>query len=57
MVGINAWVAHANTKVFGHDAHMFRPERWLDYPEQVRERDSYFMTVNDNLNTLFETII
>ncbi|KAF4443392.1 hypothetical protein F53441_11441 [Fusarium austroafricanum] len=46
VVGINAWVAHANTKVFGHDAHVFRPERWLDDPELVKERDSYFMTVS-----------
>uniref|UniRef100_A0A0D2XTV8 Pisatin demethylase n=1 Tax=Fusarium oxysporum (strain Fo5176) TaxID=660025 RepID=A0A0D2XTV8_FUSOF len=45
VVGINAWVAHANTKVFGHDAHVFRPERWLDYPELVKEREAYFMTI------------
>ncbi|KAI0401531.1 cytochrome P450 [Xylaria palmicola] len=29
IVGINTWVAHRNTKVFGADADEFRPERWL----------------------------
>ncbi|KAF5708566.1 cytochrome P450 monooxygenase oxidoreductase [Fusarium mundagurra] len=51
VVGINAWVAHANTKVFGHDAHLFRPERWLDYPEPVKEREAYFMTFGQGSRT------
>ncbi|KAI1110951.1 cytochrome P450 [Nemania sp. NC0429] len=29
IVGINAWVAHRNTQVFGEDADEFRPDRWL----------------------------
>ncbi|KAI8949914.1 cytochrome P450 [Xylaria longipes] len=29
IVGINCWVAHRNTQVFGADADEFRPERWL----------------------------
>lgn len=29
-VGINAWVAHRNTQVFGPDADQWRPERWLE---------------------------
>ncbi|PNP61469.1 hypothetical protein FNYG_13756 [Fusarium nygamai] len=51
VVGINAWVAHANTKVFGHDAHVFRPERWLDYPELVKEREAYFMAFGQGSRT------
>lgn len=29
-IGINAWVAHRNKNVWGHDAEEFRPERWLE---------------------------
>lgn len=33
-VGINAWVAHRNTLIYGNDAENWRPERWLEYEEQ-----------------------
>ncbi|KAJ6198573.1 LOW QUALITY PROTEIN: cytochrome P450 [Bipolaris maydis] len=42
-------VAYANTKVFGQDAHEFRPERWLEQLEGVGERESYFRTVSKNI--------
>lgn len=29
IVGMNSWVAHRDTSVFGPDANEFRPERWL----------------------------
>lgn len=34
-VGINSWVAHRNRDVWGPDADEFRPERWLDSPEEM----------------------
>ncbi len=34
VVGINSWVMHANTDVYGVDAHVFKPERWLDVDEE-----------------------
>lgn len=45
-VGINAWVAHHNTTVFGLDADTWRPERWLEYEEQGRsgEVERYFFS-------------
>ncbi|KAJ4984443.1 Pisatin demethylase 18 [Stagonosporopsis vannaccii] len=27
-IGLNSWVAHYDRRVFGGDAHVFRPERW-----------------------------
>jgi cytochrome P450 len=29
VIGANPWVVHRNTEVFGADAAMFRPDRWL----------------------------
>ncbi|KAH7321513.1 cytochrome P450 family protein [Rhexocercosporidium sp. MPI-PUGE-AT-0058] len=44
VVGINSWVAHANTDVFGQDAHVFRPERWLESKEKSMLLDKYFFS-------------
>jgi cytochrome P450 len=30
VVGCNAWVLHQNKEVFGPDADVYRPERWLE---------------------------
>jgi cytochrome P450 len=35
-VGINAWVAHRNTSVYGPDAAAWRPERWLEIEKAGR---------------------
>jgi cytochrome P450 len=37
VVGINPWVAHRNTEVFGRDAEDFVPERW-DQEQTSQER-------------------
>src|SRR5271163_650754 len=29
VVGINSWVAHHNSSIFGPDVNAFHPERWL----------------------------
>ncbi|KAI0442206.1 cytochrome P450 [Xylaria telfairii] len=29
IVGMNPWVVHRNKDVFGHDAHLWNPDRWL----------------------------
>jgi cytochrome P450 len=45
-VGINPYVANRNKDVFGHDADVFRPERWLrasnDSDDAFRERLKLF---------------
>ncbi|KAL8727916.1 MAG: hypothetical protein Q9181_005529 [Wetmoreana brouardii] len=35
VVGMNAWVLHRDKDIFGADAHIFRPERWLGSKEDV----------------------
>jgi cytochrome P450 len=44
-VGVNAWVAHRNKSVFGDDADIWRPERWLEFEKQGRgaEVERYFL--------------
>ena len=43
-VGINSWVAHHNTSVYGPDADTWRPERWLEIEAAGRgaEVERYF---------------
>ncbi|KIW21750.1 uncharacterized protein PV07_12820, partial [Cladophialophora immunda] len=34
IVGINAWVTARDRRVYGEDCDQFRPERWLEAPEE-----------------------
>jgi cytochrome P450 len=44
VVGVNTWVAHRNTGVFGSDAEQFRPERWLEATkEQLSRMEEYYL--------------
>jgi cytochrome P450 len=42
-VGCNPYVIHRNRSVFGEDADVFRPERWLD-EKRAKEMDKYIIT-------------
>lgn len=54
VVGINAWVMHANKQVFGEDAETFRPERWLeDGEERIKVMKRCNMTVRLSLSPFF----
>lgn len=46
IVGINSWVMHANKQVYGEDAEEFRPERWFDSADRVREMKRCNMAVS-----------
>ena len=35
VVGVNTWVMHMNTSIFGEDAASFRPERWLESDKET----------------------
>jgi cytochrome P450 len=46
-IGINPWVAHRNRPVFGNDADLFVPERWIEGKESSSGREAYFLSVSD----------
>ena len=43
---MNSWVAHANTDVFGVDASVFRPERWLVDKDRYNAMDRNFFAAS-----------
>ena len=46
MVGMSPWVVHRDKDVFGEDAGVWRPERWLDCDsEQRRKMEAGLLTV------------
>jgi cytochrome P450 len=44
LVGATPWVLHLDKDVFGADAHVYRPERWLDDEEKVTKRNRVLFT-------------
>ena len=40
-VAVNGWVLHRDKSIFGQDADVFRPERWLGDEERFRRMDRY----------------
>lgn len=50
-VGLNSWVAHYDKRIFGEDAHIFRPERWqqtrLEDSERYKLMEAHYMPVSE----------
>lgn len=48
-IGLNTWTAHYNEDVFGRDAAVFRPERWIEAEEEGGDRlsqmNAYYLPV------------
>jgi cytochrome P450 len=45
-IAVNGWVLHQDKTVFGADAEVYRPERWLEDEERSRRMDRYMFQVS-----------
>ena len=43
-IGANPYIIHRDSGVFGADAHLFRPERWLENEERAKEMNKYILS-------------
>lgn len=49
-VSITAPVIHHNKEIYGQDANIFRPERWLEASsEELKAMDRYFFAVSHSV--------
>lgn len=46
-LSLNGWVLHRDKSTFGEDAEFYRPERWLDDPENAKVMERYMFQVCD----------
>ncbi|KAI2640873.1 cytochrome P450 [Hypomontagnella submonticulosa] len=52
IVGVNAWVLHCNTEIYGKDVDVFRPERWLEAGNEKRiAMEKYIFTFGAGVHT------
>lgn len=45
-VALNGWVLHRDRDIFGEDADVFRPERWLEDEEEAKTMERYMFQVS-----------
>lgn len=43
-IGMSAWTLHMSKEAFGDDAHVFKPERWLQSDEERKELEKFNLT-------------
>ena len=48
-IAVNGWVLHRDKEVFGQDADVFRPERWLEDEERARRMERYMFQVSTDV--------
>lgn len=59
-VGCNAWTVHYDKAVFGEDADIFRPERWLDSDEESvknMERCNFVFGAGSRTCTKYDSLL
>lgn len=44
-LAVNGWVLHRDKEMFGQDADLYRPERWLEDPEKARIMERHMFQV------------
>ena len=50
-MGVNTWVEHVNSTIFGPDADVFRPERWLEGDKQKLDAmNRHWIPVSNHLS-------
>lgn len=54
-VAINAWVLHRDTAIFGKDADVYRPERWLEGDARTMDRHMYQVCYSFGGNTFVQS--
>ena len=54
-LAVNGWVLHRDRKVFGEDADVYRPERWLKDEETAKYMERHMFQVNSA--QAFETLV
>ncbi|EOO00667.1 putative pisatin demethylase protein [Phaeoacremonium minimum UCRPA7] len=52
-IAVNGWVLHRDRPTFGNDADVYRPERWLQDPEEAKRMERYMFQVNQYQNNNF----
>lgn len=58
IVGVTGWVTHFDKSVFGEDAELFRPERWLEADEdRVRAMNKNIVAVSTFLPEKMITVL
>ncbi|KAF4554825.1 Cytochrome P450-like protein 8 [Elsinoe fawcettii] len=50
VVGVNAWVVHANESIWGRDARTYNPDRWLSGKESL-PAEAFFMSFGQGSRT------
>ena len=53
----NSWVIHRNKEIFGEDVDSYRPERWLDDGENVKQMNrAMFQFAQGNFSCIGKNI-